>query len=312
MILKYFCNYAKANMAKYFIIFNSIFILNSPCFAQLSKFVSKDQLNLSDIEFLTKQDKSILDDYDKIKHIWYLNSEDSKKWVNFKFYSYTYFTDMFIVDFIKIGSPRKNIIPFENIMDIRLEEKGEKKYIKITQLDTLFKIEDHYFPLTNVIILTPNIDSDKNKFYEYMIKTWKNNSNYLKFSKIYNDYYDEMGNKRLTPDNKITIDKITELKIELEKIGLSIVDRRFSLYLNYKDYSYKLDYINKTNKYHVTKLKIEPLPPPENLLLRIGEYEVHIKDKEILPFQYMDYLFIESDEAEINNIESLLNKYFKL
>jgi hypothetical protein len=267
--------------------------------------------------------------YNRLKNLELISADDKIIGLNYsitnepthKSEMYTFFTSDKILQYYqsKDNEPRIITIPISSILNIERKTdplREDRIAIEIKHFRTITfnerKQQDDIFDLNDQFWLSSDSKENKQeKFYQLLHDTWTNNIAHEEMRNIYSRFYDEYGNRRITTDQEFARNKLSQLRQQIEKLTINIVnhDDFFVAYHEREVYLFRYDYVDdKFTVFHViTKDIIEDNMAATTIILSI--YPIHRHGELALPYTNRGYTITSAFKHYEKEIEQILENH---
>lgn len=267
--------------------------------------------------------------YSRLKDLELISADDEIMGLNYsvtnepthKSEMYTFFTSDKFLQYYQSNDNEPKIINIPISSMLNIERKTDplredriaikiKHFRAITfnerkQQDEIFDLDDQFW------LSSDNKEGKQEKFYQLLHDTWTNNIAHEEMRNIYVRFYDEYGNRRITTDQEFARNKLSQLKHEIEKLPINIVnhDDFFVAYHEREVFFFHYDYVdNKYTVFHViTKDTIEDDMDATTIILSI--YPIHRHGALELPYTNRGYTITSAFKHYEKEIEQILENH---
>ncbi len=270
-------------------------------------FIPKKKITKSQILGFMKD--SITNEYDNVLAIYKMEVPKFKDPSFLKIdFSYILTNDKLIEYHNVGGSITKNIVLIDKILKINQDTNLTITVFENTHYICELK-EEHLFTSEMTINGDFNINDGK-KFYSLLRDVWSENYSYDYLKMVYNHFYDENGDKKLTPSDSLEIEKMKELEVVLSEFKEIEFEKKSHTYFQLdKNPLIKISFNIFNSKYNIEGVELDTLPEDRtSRLMALIMYPVRVKDKYELPYQYNELKYLNAFELEFESAEKVLEE----
>lgn len=234
---------------------------------------------------------------------------------------YTFFTKDKLLRYFQFGDSiaEISVAPFNKTLNIKKDVDSKYKRIEINTwiLDTIlynkYEQRDKIYYNNEYFYCNYGTHSSKQKkFYELLKETWRNNTNIQYLTELNDKYFDEEGQRKVTPDKKIERDMIQSIKNRLMELSIDVIDEDYYLVINYDNSIFRITYYFYSKEYTILKFNVNPMPSDESELKSIvAAYPIHKLDEIDFPYSERGITYNEVTLSKEKSKDEIIDKYFK-
>ena len=269
-------------------------------------------------EILTKlKNLELVNSDTEIIGLWYSITDE----LNAKSEDYTFFTADNLVRYYQFEDKEPKIFNIPTNKILSLEKKPDpidtgRNLIKVKRLG---KITFNERKQKNEIF-DENFDfrppygtqiTKQERFFQLLFNTWTANNSHGELVETYSKFYDNHGNLRVTDEKELARNKLNQLKLELEKLPLNIVNRD-DFIVAYRDNEvFLFRYDNVDSKYIIFKVATRDIidDDMDATTIVISIYPIHKHGELTLPYTNRGYTVTSAFVHYETEIEQIIEKH---
>ncbi len=240
---------------------------------------------------------------------------------NAKSEDYTFFTADNLVRYYQFGDKEPKIfnIPTNKILSIekkpdpidtsriliKVKRLGSITFNERKQKNEIFDEDFDFRPPYDTQI------TKQERFFQLLFDSWTANNSHGELVETYSEFYDNLGNLKLTDEKELTRNKLSQLKHELEKLPLNLVTRDNFLVAYHDNEVYLFRYNHADSKYIIFKVvardRVEDDMDATTIVISI--YPIHKHGELALPYTNRGYTVTSAFVHYETEIEQIIEKH---